>query len=177
MLENKDAFLAKIAAVPLGKEAFEKLVASKQTDLVFKECIIKHHGANLMTETVANQICSERFSISRDIFHATWEVLDLSKKKKLMLDYLDILNADDFELCFSILGKPYHELSDRSRRHKVMIPYSEEHMKLAKRLQQVDYITSYDDTGYSKEYDSSSHKMVDTHAILCRVKAIIADNK
>ena len=88
-----------------------------------------------------------------------------------MLDRLSLLSADDFESCFSALGKPYQEFTDRSRRHNVTLTNSEEHKALAKRLQQVDYITSYDDTGYIKEYDFKLRKPVDQPAILCRVKA------
>ena len=98
-------------------------------------------------------------------------ILDVSKKKILMMNHLESLTAEDFEMCFSKLGKPYQELTDRSRRHNVTIPDSEEHRKLAKRLLQVDYITSYDDSGSIKEYDRTLRKTVDQPAILCRVKS------
>jgi predicted acetyltransferase len=171
IMENKDAFLVAVSDVPLGKEVFEKLVTSKQTDRVFKEIIIKHHGANLMSEIVADQICSMGLSVSKDVFDAAWDILDVSKKKILMMNHLESLAAEDFEMCFSKLGKPYQELTDRSRRHNVTIPDSEEHRKLAKRLLQVDYLTSYDDSGSIKEYDRTLRKTVDQPAILCRVKS------
>ena len=171
IMENKDAFLAAVSDVPLGKEVFEKLVTSKHTDRVFKEIIIKHHGANLMSETVADQICSMGLSVSKDVFDAAWDILDVSKKKILMMNHLESLAAEDFEMCFSKLGKPYQELTDRSRRHNVTIPDNEEHRKLAKRLLQVDYLTSYDDSGSIKEYDRTLRKTVDQPAILCRVKS------
>lgn len=110
-------------------------------------------------------------SIPKDVFDAAWEVLDASKKKTLMIGHLDILQANDFEVCFAGIGKPYLELTDRSRRHNVTMPDSEEHRKLAMRLQQVDYITSFDSNGHFKEFDHALRKMVDRPAILCRVKA------
>ena len=112
-----------------------------------------------------------RISITKDILDATWDVLDAGKKKMLMIGHFSLLNADDFETCFSELGEPYQEFTDRSRRHNVTLSDSEEHRALAKRLQQVDYITSYDDTGCIKEYDFKLRKPVDRPAILCRVKA------
>ena len=175
ILENKDVFLATVSAVPLKEKTFEKMVLSKQTDVVFKESIIKHHGADLMSKTVAEQICWMKLAIPKNVFDAAWDILDLRKKKVLMLGHLDVLNAEDFENCFSVLGKPYQDLIDRSRRHNVTIPDSEEHRKLAERLQQVGYITSYDDSGYISEYDFSLSKVVQQRAILCRVKA--AGNK
>ena len=171
ILENKDDFLAVASTVSLEKEVFESLVISKQTDNAFKERIIKNHGVNLMSKAVAEQICSMNLSISKDVFDAAWDILDVSKKKTLMMGYLDILNAKDFEMCFASIGKTYQELTDRSRRHNVTIPDSEEHRKLAKRLLQVDYLTSYDDSGSIKEYDRTLRKTVDRPAILCRVKS------
>lgn len=171
ILENKDVFLSVVSTVPLEEKVFEELIISEQTDMAFKECILMHHGVKLMTETAAEQICIMKLSISKDIFDAAWDNLDASKKRMLMLSHLDVLNANDFEDCFSALGKPYQELTDRSRRHNVTIPYSDEHSKLAERLQQVDYITSYDDTGYIKEFDSESQKTVERKAILFRIKA------
>ena len=171
ILENQDAFLAEASTIPLEKDVFENLIMSTRTDNTFKESIIKIHGVNLMSKAVAEQICSMGLSITKEIFDVAWDVLDTGKKKKLMLDRLSLLSADDFESCFSALGKPYQEFTDRSRRHNVTLTNSEEHKALAKRLQQVDYITSYDDTGYIKEYDFKLRKPVDQPAILCRVKA------
>ena len=160
--------------IPLEKETFEDLVISQQTDQKFKETIVKYHGAKLMSETVAEQVCSTSFSISKEVFDAAWDILDVSKKRILMLSHMNLLKAEDFEVCFSMLGKPYHELTDRSRRHNVTIPDSEGHRKLAKRLQQVDYITSYECTGSVKEYDFKQYSIVDRPVILCRVKADIS---
>ncbi len=171
ILENKDAFLAEVSDVPLEKDVFERLVISKQTDNAFKECIIKNYGFKLMSKAVAEHICSMRLSITKDVFVAAWDVLDAGEKKKLMIGYLSLLNADDFKTCFSVLGEPYQEFADRSRRHNVTLSDSVDHRALAKRLQQVDYITSYDDTGCIREYDFKLGKFVDRPAILCRVKA------
>lgn len=171
ILENKDAFLTEASTIPLEKNVFESLMTSKQTDNAFKESIIKIYGVKLMSQTVAEHICSKRLSITKEVFGAAWNVLDIEKKKQLMIEHLSLLNAADLEMCFSALGEPYQEFTDRSRRHNVTLPDSEEHRALVKRLQEVDYITSYDDTSYVKEYDTKLHKLVDRPAILCRVKA------
>lgn len=171
VVENKNDFLAVVSAVPLEKEVFESLVLSKQTDNVFKERIIEIHGINLMSKVVAEQICLLNLSIQKEVFAVAWEVLDVNKKFSLMIGHLNILQSEDFEAYFTDLGNPYQELVDRSRRHNVTIPDSEDHRKLARRLQQVDYITSYEVSGYIKEYNATLQKVVERPAILCRVKA------
>lgn len=171
ILENKDAFLAEASTIPLEKDVFESLIMSMRTNNAFKESIIKTHGAKLMSKAVAEHVCSMELSITKEIFDAVWHVVDTAKKKTLMFVYLSLLSADDLETCFSALGEPYQGFTDRSRRHNVTLPDSEEHRKLAKHLQQVGYITSYDDSGYIKEYDFALRKLVDRPAILYRVKA------
>lgn len=176
ILENPDDFLEEMKNISVKSEVFEGLVLSTQAGIAFKERIIKEYGASLMSKVVAEYICSRNFPVQKDVFDAAWKILDISKKKALMIGHLNILKAEDFEVCFSELGTEYQELADRSRRHNVLIPKSEEHRSLAKRLQQVDYITSYDDKETMREFDHVLRKSAERPAILCRVKVDSSKN-
>lgn len=171
ILENKDDFLATATEITLKAEVFEPLVLSDNTDTIFKEKVMSLYGTTLMSGKIAEYICLSKLAISKEVFDAAWTVLDECKKKELMFIHLDILNANDFEKCFAELGAPYQDLKDRSRRHNETLPESEEHKRLVKRLQQVNYITSYECGGYITEYDRDERKMVERPSILCRVKA------
>lgn len=59
-----------------------------------------------------------------------------------MIRYMSLLDADDFEVCFSELGEIYAPLAERTRRHDVSIEFSDKHALLADRLKEIDYITS-----------------------------------
>lgn len=171
ILENTDDFLATASVIKLKAEVFETLVLSEHTDTTFKEKVTNLYGASLMSVKIAEYICLSKLPINKEVFDAAWEVLDETKKKELMIVHLDLLKADDFEKCFAELGTPYRDLKDRSRRHNVTIPESEENKELAIRLQKVNYITSYECGGCIIEYDRDSRKMVERPSILCRVKA------
>ena len=170
ILGNKDDFLATASAIKLKAEIFENLVMSEHTDTTFKEKVTNLYGVSLMSVKIAEYIYVSMLPINKEIFDAAWEVLDETKKKELMIAYLDLLKADDFEKCFAELGAPYRDLKDRSRRHNVTIPESEEHKELVKRLQQVNYITSYEYGGSIMEFDRDLRKIVERPSILCRVK-------
>lgn len=171
ILENKDGFLAEASGIALKAETFENLVLSDNIDTQTKGSVIKLFGTTLMTERVAEYICLFQFAINKDVFDAAWGVLNKVKQKELMFNYLNLLIDVDFEKCFSELGKPYQELADRNRRHNVIIPENDEHINLAKRLQHVNYITSYECSGSVLEYDRQTEKVVRRPGILCRVKA------
>ena len=170
ILENKNVFLSEASGISLKQEVFESIVLSAQAGTAFIESILRIYGSSLMSKAVAEQICSLHLSVPITVFNAAWEVLDVSQKKTLMIDHLDILQAKDFEFCFNSLGTPYKELADRSRRHNVTLPKTEDHEKLAKRLLQIDYITSYEHSGIIKVYSRTLRKEVDQPAILYRVK-------
>lgn len=65
------------------------------------------------------------------------------KNMQTMLKYCSILNAPDFEECFSELSKIYPKFGDRSKRHNAEMANTNENKKLADRLKEVGYITSY----------------------------------
>ena len=84
---------------------------------------------------------------------------------------LDLLDADRFEKCFSEIGGHYSELADRSRRHTVSLDDSLNNSKLAERLREIGYITSFE----RKERDDYSfdNDHSDSHwVIACRVRAV-----
>lgn len=170
--ENKEDFLSMIEIISLEKTVFEDLILSGPEDKLFKEKIIKVYGVDLMSKEIAEHVYTFSLLIDNSVFEAAWKILDTQQKKILLFSYLDILQANDFEKYFKELEKPYQELADRSRRHNVTLSKSKEHMLLAKRLLFIDYITSYDDSGYViRKYDHTLKKMVDSPAILYRIKA------
>ncbi len=87
-----------------------------------------------------------------------------------MLNHLDLLDADKFEICFYELGGQYTELSNRSRRHEVSLIDSQDNLKLVHRLEQTEYITSFQKKS-SKELNSGKSADKNTSRIVCRIKA------
>lgn len=112
-----------------------------------------------------------RISLNINFFDAAWNLLDSKEKERLMSDHLDLLNADKFENCFSELGGQYVELSDRSRRHEVSLTDCSENWRLAQRLSDIGYITSFQKKP-SKKFDpiKSDDKIISK--IVCRIKAV-----
>ena len=69
--------------------------------------------------------------------------MNFEERVSLMMRYLEILEADDFEQYFSDLGGEYSCFVDRSKKRSVVTPDTTESRKLMDRLQRVDYITSW----------------------------------
>ena len=124
-----------------------------------------------MTAKIAENLVDSNMTINKSIFTAAWEYVDEKGKKTLMFKCLSILEAADFENCFSELSQWYSGFCDRSKKHSVELPNNEESQRLAKRLQEVSYITSYK-LQEKEVYDSVTETKKKKSTFVCWIKAI-----
>lgn len=125
----------------------------------------------LQAAKIAENLVDSNMTINKSIFTAAWEYVDEKGKKTLMFKYLSILEAADFENCFSELSQWYSGFCDRSKKHSVELPNNEESQRLAKRLQEVSYITSYK-LQEKEVYDSVTETKKKKSTFVCWIKAI-----
>lgn len=97
-----------------------------------------------------------------------WNVLDNRKQEELMFMYLDMLDDKNLSSCFSDLGGDYVNFIDRSSRHKVELKYSDNNWRLAQRLKELDYITSFSEGKSARKGKNADH---DCKVIQCWIKA------
>mgnify|MGYP002612598392 FL=1 len=143
ILNNKNEFLDNIKNIELSDELVSDILDKARADKDFCEQVYKAFDLSDLTAEIAEKILLMDMTISKEDFQSFWNAVDVSYKEKLMMQCLQILNDDDFEMCFKELGNPYHELADRSRRHNVMIKQTDASVALVKRLKEIQYITSF----------------------------------
>lgn len=143
ILNNKNEFLDNIKNIELSDELFSDILDKARDDKDFCEQVYKVFDLSELTTEIAEKILLMDITISKEEFQIFWNVVDVSYKEKLMMQCLQILTDDDFEMCFKELGNPYHELADRNRRHNVMIKRTDASVTLVKRLKEIQYITSF----------------------------------
>ena len=107
------------------------------------QCLVDEYGARYMTIKMAKSLKSMGIKLNINLFNTAWELLDSKGKENLMLENLNLLDANMFENCFSELEEPYRGLSYRSKRHTVFLPDNQKNRKLAQRLYDIEYITSF----------------------------------
>ena len=149
----------------------ETLLLSPILDFSNAEVLLDAFGENYMTAKIAENLVDSNVTINKSIFTAAWEYVDEKGKKTLMFKCLSILEAADFENCFSELSQWYSGFCDRSKKHSVELPNNEESQRLAKRLQEVSYITSYK-LQEKEVYDSVTETKKKKSTFVCWIKAI-----
>lgn len=171
ILYNQAEYMEVMEKIPMGETLLETLLLSPILDVSNAEVLLDAFGENCMTAKIAENLVDSNMMINKSIFTAAWEYVDEKGKKTLMFKYLSILEAADFEKCFSELSQWYLGFCDRSKKHSVELPNNEESQRLAKRLQEVSYITSYK-LQEKDVYDSVTETKKKKSTFVCWIKAI-----
>lgn len=169
IIHNQSEYMSINDQIDIDSTLLEALVFDQRFDRSNAQHLIDDYGTEYMTTKIARNLNALRINLNINLFDAVWKLLDIKEKERLMLEHLDLLNADKFESCFSELGGQYTELADRSRRHEVSLTDTQENWKLVQKLNDVEYITSFQKKS-SKEFDpvKSDDKIISR--IVCRIK-------
>ena len=144
ILYNQAEYMEVMEKIPMGETLLETLLLSADLDSSNAEVLLDVFGENYMTTRIAQYLLQIDVNISISVFNTAWTYLLTDEiKNRLMLKYCSILNAPDFEECFSELSKIYPKFGDRSKRHNAEMANTNENKKLVDRLKEVGYITSY----------------------------------
>lgn len=149
---------------------FEKLILNEKMLKNIKQEVLDEFGEKLMSEKTAKALASRKFGLSIKnikIFDAVWNYLDVESRETFMFSNLDLLDDKNFELCFANLPSKYSKFRDRSKRHEIELTGTSKNMMLAKRLQEVGYITSFQKKSNQKAKDFEGDG-----SIVCRIKAL-----
>lgn len=179
LLNNYDAIKEPVVFVyALKDEVFTDTERTKFFDFIIPvipvinstnsgEIMLERDGVDLMTEKVANYLCLVDLKMNRSVFAAVWGMLtNIRKQKDLLFRHLGVLELEDFEKYLLVLEEPYARLDRKTYRHEELIPDNKENRDLANRLQQIQYLTSFE---YEKQtcYNPKREEPM----IRCRIKA------
>lgn len=171
ILYNQEEYMKVMENIPMEETLLETLLFSSVLDFSNEKILLETFGENYMTLKIAENLANSAMPINKSEFTVAWEYVDEKEKRALMFKCLSILEAADFEKCFSELSQWYSGFCDRSKKHSVELPNNEENQKLAKQLQDVSYITSY--KLQEKEiYDSVTETKKKRSTLVCWIKAI-----
>lgn len=142
VLKNESDYMNVESDITMTGALFEKIMASDFGSENKKRLFSKYAVEN-MTETIALSMAALGLPVTEEIFSVAWQRVNSSKRDELLLDNCKVLNETDFEKYFNEMRDPYQSLSDRTRLHVVKIKRTAKNESLAKRLEEIGYITSY----------------------------------
>lgn len=156
-----------INANTVTKEFLEQIFFAPESSPALREELLQQYGIGYMTKQIAKSLYSLQLRMTKEIFFAAWNDLNHSERLDLMAAYADLLESEDFERCFDDMDEPHHDFVDRTK-HKVRISKTDVNEKIAQRLKDIDYITSFADEPNPATKDDSIEETV----LVCWVKAI-----
>ena len=142
VLKNESDYMNVESDITMSEPLFEKLMSS-DFSIENKKRLFSKYAVENMTETIALSMTVLGLPVTEDVFSVAWQCVNNSKRDELLLDNCKVLNETDFEKYFNEMREPYQSLSDRTRLHVVKIKRTAKNESLAKRLEEIGYITSY----------------------------------
>lgn len=171
IVHNQEDYLKIMNEIQMDSMLLEQLLLCSRMYPKNIQILFDAFGVEYITGKIAESVISHNLTLNDKQFDSVWNVLNENGKQKLMLAYLDLLDADKFETCFTELSRWYSNFTDRSRRHDVELDNTDENQRLAERLKEVDYITSYSIKN-KIDFDPVTETEKRKAVLVCKVKTI-----
>ncbi|WP_455265685.1 YobI family P-loop NTPase [Phascolarctobacterium sp.] len=140
---NQDEAIENTNDLDIDSALLNEILTSANITISNKEQFLEVFGVTYMTAEIVMSINELKLKITKETFDVAWKVANHDDKLKLFFDHLSLFTADDFERYVSEIGGEYATLSDRTKRYKPVISWSENNSNLVEHLKEAGYITSY----------------------------------
>ena len=144
IVKNQEEFLDKVKEINMSNKLLNELLTNDLIDSTIKNKVFDLFAENYMSQDIVLYIVSSGIEIKKSCFEVAWKYANLNQKERMFIDNLELLDCNDLEKYFQALGEKYTRFIDRTSRHTVKLLGSEDHLKLAKYLEKIEYITSYE---------------------------------
>ena len=140
ILHNQSEYLQNMNCIAMNPEIFKNIIISPLADSKFKQKVCLKWYPHINEESAKYLFENDLINDDR-VFNYVWNNIDSSFYHKLFINNLDILSNNELDNYLNMIDE-YKELSDPNS-HTVYLENNEDNQKLAKRLKEVDYITSF----------------------------------
>ncbi len=164
--KNQERFLEQIDEIEMSSSLLEKLLNEKTISDVTMKKLISLFGEQYMSKKIAEYVALRNIQVTKSCFDIIWKYLaDENQRILLLINNIELFDADNLQHYFSDLNGEYQQLANRSSRHEVDLIRSSNNLSLVEYLKKIEYITSYN---IIDKYDHN----VDNKVIKCRIKRV-----
>ena len=110
--------------------------------------------------------------VTKGVFAEAWTCVDEGEQEQLLLENCTVLDAVELAQKFKEMGGNYTALADRTRRRDVTLSSTPQRIQLAKHLQAIGYITSWEE----KTSDSAYQQETSQKLLKLRIKQMKQPN-
>lgn len=164
--KNQERFLEQIDEIEMSSSLLEKLLNEKTISDVTMKKLISLFGEQYMSKKIAEYVALRNIQVTKSCFDIIWKYLaDENQRILLLINNIELFDADNLQHYFSNLNGEYQQLANRSSRHEVDLIKSNNNLSLVEYLKKIEYITSY------SIIDKHDHD-IDNKVIKCRIKRV-----
>lgn len=174
ILKNQDAYMSLHEGIPMTSDLLEKLLASSLQQ-EYKSKLFSAYAEDYMTKKIALQMYTLHMPVTKGIFAEAWNCVDEREQEQLLLENCTVLDAVELAQKFKEMGGNYTALADRTKRREINLSATPQHIQLAKHLQTIGYITSWEEKE-EKTFGSVLEKETSRKLLKLRIRQIKQPN-
>lgn len=171
ILKNQDAYMNLHEDISMTSNLLEKLLASSLQQ-EYKSKLFSAYAEEYMTKKIALQMYTLHMPVTKGIFAKAWTCVDEGEQEQLLLENCTVLDAVELAQKFKEMGGNHTALADRTRRHEVNLSATSQHIQLAKYLESIGYITSWEE----KTFEPAVKKETSRKFLKLRIRRIKQSN-
>ena len=160
--------------IPMTSDLLEKLLTSSLQQ-EYKSKLFSAYAEEYMTKKIAMQMHTLHMPVTKGVFAEAWTCVDEGEQEQLLLENCTVLDAVELAQKFKEMGGNYKALADRTRRHEVNLFATPQRIQLAKHLQTIGYITSWEEKE-EKAFDPAVEKETSRKLLKLRIRQIKQPN-
>ena len=174
ILKNQDAYMSLHEDIPMTSDLLEKLLTSSLQQ-EYKSKLFSAYAEDYMTKKIALQMYTLHMPVTKGIFAEAWNCVDEREQEQLLLENCTVLDAVELAQKFKEMGGNYTALADRTKRREINLSATPQHIQLAKHLQTIGYITSWEEKE-EKTFGSVLEKETSRKRLKLRIRQIKQPN-
>lgn len=174
ILKNQDAYMSLHENISMTSDLLEKLLASSLQQK-YKSQLFSAYAEEYMTKNIALQMYTLHMPVTKGVFAEAWNCVDEGEQEQLLLENCTVLDAVELAQKFKEMGGNYTVLADRTKRREVNLSATPQHIQLAKHLQTIGYITSWEEKE-EKTFDPVLEKETSRKLLKLRIRQIKQPN-
>lgn len=142
LIQYKEAFFEVIEHCKIEISVVDELLADTTMSEEDKKTIVLNTDVSELDNQMAQWIRNTHERLPKEYVQVSWNLLETSQKYELLKNHIDLFNENELQQMFTELDSAYHDLSDRSRKHKVSLYRNEINTAIMRYLEKIGYLSS-----------------------------------
>lgn len=142
LIQYKESFFEVLEDCRIEISVADELITDTRMSEQEKKTIILNTDVSEFDDKMAQWLRNTHEQLPKEYVMAAWSLLEKSQKYELLKNHIEVFDENELQQMFTELDATYHDLSDRSRKHKVSLYRNDTNTVIMRYLEKIGYLSS-----------------------------------